>query len=44
MMPTNPPDPPRRKEQEDRNKLLLVFVGVPLVTAFAMIVWLWLAR
>jgi len=44
MMPTNPPDPPRRKEQESRNKLLLVFVGVPLVTALAMIVWLWLPR
>jgi hypothetical protein len=42
MMPTDPPGPPRRKEQESRNKLLLV--GIPLLTAWAMIVWLWLLR
>jgi hypothetical protein len=44
MMPTDPADPPRRKEQESRNKLLLVFVGIPLLTALAVIVWLWLVR
>jgi flagellar basal body-associated protein FliL len=45
-MPTNLPDPQRRKEQESRDKLLrviLVFVGIALLIAVAMIVW-WRAR
>ena len=45
MMPTNLPDPPRRKQQESRDKLLkvlFVFVKIALVIAFAMIVWSWL--
>jgi len=46
MMPTNLPDPQERKE-ESRDKLLrvlLVFVRIALVIAFAMIVWSWLGR
>jgi hypothetical protein len=45
-VPTNLPDPQRRKERESRDKLLrviLVFVGIALVIGLAMIVR-WRAR
>jgi hypothetical protein len=45
-MPTNLPDPPgRKKESRDKRlRVLLVFVKIALVIAFAMIVWSLLAR
>jgi hypothetical protein len=39
-MPTNLPDPPGRKEQDNRAKFLVLGIALG---AYAMIVWLWLA-